>query len=234
MSFLMMLAFGHSAVASTPSPSPTPTPTTYTKTFTSNASFPVPAGVSVLKSAVGKGAAGSTSQSTTNQSAQVSEVLFYHTLSGGAVSGALTWDFFTDAATIASNISKGGSGQQAGPKYTGYGGDNTYSLNPEYTVTWSNAVPGSASASYSSQWQMSGQIGSSTSDVAAIASVSWQEYGGTVSTTGASSTGFGKVFPGGTGGAATDTTFTNIAVTAGATYNVVVPPGGYITITWEA
>lgn len=55
---------------------------------------------------------------------------------------------------------------------------------------------------------------------------------GTPATTGASSTAFGKTFPGGTGGAATTTTFTNIAITPGASYSIVVPSGGSITITY--
>ena len=50
--------------------------------------------------------------------------------------------------------------------------------------------------------------------------------------TGASTTGFGKTFPGGTGGAATPTTFNNVAVIAGASYSIVVPSGGSLTITY--
>lgn len=50
--------------------------------------------------------------------------------------------------------------------------------------------------------------------------------------TGASTTAFGKTFPGGTGGPATTTTFSNIAVTPGASYSIVVPSGGSITITY--
>jgi hypothetical protein len=51
-------------------------------------------------------------------------------------------------------------------------------------------------------------------------------------TTGASTTGFGKTFPGGTGGAGTNTTFTNVAVTPGSNYSVVVPSGGSLTINY--
>lgn len=51
-------------------------------------------------------------------------------------------------------------------------------------------------------------------------------------TTGASTTGFGKTFPGGTGGAATPTTFNNVAVTPGVSYPIVVPSGGSLTITY--
>jgi hypothetical protein len=58
--------------------------------------------------------------------------------------------------------------------------------------------------------------------------------GGSPATTGASATGFGKVFPGGTGGAAADTSFANVPVTALASYPVSVPVGGSITITYKA
>jgi hypothetical protein len=51
-------------------------------------------------------------------------------------------------------------------------------------------------------------------------------------TTGASTTAFGKTFPGGTGGAASTTTFSNIAVTPGGSYSIVVPSGGLITFTY--
>lgn len=51
-------------------------------------------------------------------------------------------------------------------------------------------------------------------------------------TTGASTTGFGKTFVGGTGGAATPVTYNNVAVTSGASYSLVIPSGGSITITY--
>lgn len=51
-------------------------------------------------------------------------------------------------------------------------------------------------------------------------------------TVGASSTGFGKTFPGGNGGPASITTFTNVAVVSGDPYNIVVPTGGEVTINF--
>lgn len=50
--------------------------------------------------------------------------------------------------------------------------------------------------------------------------------------TGASTTGFGKDFPGGTGGPASPTTYNNVAVTPGASYSIIVPSGGSLTITY--
>jgi hypothetical protein len=52
-------------------------------------------------------------------------------------------------------------------------------------------------------------------------------------TTGASATGFGKVFPGGVSGPSSDVTFLNVPVTAMASYSVVVPAGGQIKITYK-
>lgn len=52
------------------------------------------------------------------------------------------------------------------------------------------------------------------------------------STNGANTTGFGKTFAGGVGTNATPVTYNNVPLTSGATYNLVVPAGGYITITY--
>lgn len=57
--------------------------------------------------------------------------------------------------------------------------------------------------------------------------------GSSPATTGASATGFGKVFPGGVGGPASTYTYPNVAVTALASYPVVVPTGASITITYK-
>ena len=51
-------------------------------------------------------------------------------------------------------------------------------------------------------------------------------------TTGSPTTAFGYTFPGGTGGAATPVTYNNVAVTPGASYSIVVPSGGSVSITY--
>jgi hypothetical protein len=51
-------------------------------------------------------------------------------------------------------------------------------------------------------------------------------------TTGGSTTGFNLTFPGGYGGAAQAQTYSNVGVTPGGQYNIVVPPGGSITISY--
>lgn len=61
--------------------------------------------------------------------------------------------------------------------------------------------------------------------------------GGSPPTTGPSASitapGFSRVFPGGTGGAGSIVTFNDVPVTGGTSYNVFVPTGGTITITWR-
>jgi hypothetical protein len=57
---------------------------------------------------------------------------------------------------------------------------------------------------------------------------------GTSATTGASATGFGKTFAGGSGGAATTASYSNVTVTSGGSYAVVVPTGAMIQITYYA
>lgn len=58
--------------------------------------------------------------------------------------------------------------------------------------------------------------------------------GGSPATTGASANGFGKVFYGGVGGTASDSSYTNVPVTAGVSYSLTVPSGASITITYKA
>lgn len=52
------------------------------------------------------------------------------------------------------------------------------------------------------------------------------------STTGANSSGFGKTFSGGVGGLAVASSYSDVAVTPGASYPVTVAPGGYVTIEY--
>lgn len=51
-------------------------------------------------------------------------------------------------------------------------------------------------------------------------------------TNGAPTTGFGYTFAGGSGGPATPVTYNNVPITPGATYNLVIPAGGSISIEY--
>ena len=59
-------------------------------------------------------------------------------------------------------------------------------------------------------------------------------YQSTPATTGAAASGFGKTFPGGTGGPATPQSFKDVAVTPGQQFSITVPSGGSITISYYA
>lgn len=102
---------------------------------------------------------------------------------------------------------------------------NTYTSTPYRSpqtsgnITYSSIVSGGNTAS---DWQLSAP---------------GYDLGGN----GTAATGLGKTFPGGTlSGSepyrttvpATTTTFTNVVVTPGATYSIVVPSGGSLTITY--
>ncbi len=58
------------------------------------------------------------------------------------------------------------------------------------------------------------------------------EFESSPGTTGASTTAFGYTFAGGVNVPATPATFNNVAVTPGASYSIVVPSGGSVTITY--
>jgi hypothetical protein len=209
--------------------------TLQTRTFTANGTWVTPLTVVELVSLVGKGGAGSPSSSSTVARGFTLDFVFGTSGSGGANSGALGWSAFSDASGAVSAINGGGSGTILGTTYTGFLGDNTYQISLN-TGHYSNAVPGSASASYSAGWKFSGPVINGDNG---SAGVSWLEYGGTIpATTGASTTGFGKTFPGGFGGAATPVTYPNgsspapIAVTPGASNGFTIQAGGSLTFTW--
>lgn len=50
--------------------------------------------------------------------------------------------------------------------------------------------------------------------------------------TGDSSSALGYTFPGGVGGPATPATYNNVSVTPNASYSIIVPGGGYVTIQY--
>ncbi|WP_208281730.1 hypothetical protein [Massilia oculi] len=61
----------------------------------------------------------------------------------------------------------------------------------------------------------------------------YSDGGSSPPTTGASATGLGKTFPGSYGNTTpAATSFPNVPVTGGASYNIVVPAGGLVTVTY--
>jgi hypothetical protein len=143
-----------------------------------------------------------------------------------------TWVAPDGISLLASVVGRGAPGTSGGSTFWTY-----YTTRTEYFVDASgNATPLSSSSS-------GPDGGSSLPEDYCDAPVSagsgstmvCYEFSGTAysapPTTGASATGFGKTFSGGTGGAATATTYNNVAVAPSTGYPVVVPSGATIQIT---
>lgn len=197
-----------------------------TRTFTSNETWVVPFGVPVLATVSGYGAAG---QSYTIQSASVTVASVSSTNSAGANTSSYTWnDLNAILTSTVANLNTGGSGKAYDSvSVTVYNNGNQSASAGIFAVGY-EVVGASAIADTSPGWSSSGSI-SYGSDAFARVGFSYYDY---TPTTGASATAFGRTFPGGTGGPASPTNFTNVAVTEGASYPVVVPAGGSVTITY--
>lgn len=203
-----------------------------TKTFTANGTWTAPITTSRIDTAAGKGAAGAPAYTDPNTQQTVTVMTVFGSSSpgpsSGYASGTLSWSSLrAQALNYQTEINSGGTGNDTALAYTQY-------TDSKYTqvgsrVDWVNAIPGTASASFVS-FPSSGSVSAGANGTA---SVTYTQQGAThPATTGASATAFGKTFPGGTGGSATTTTFNSISITPGATYNIVVPAGGSLTITY--
>lgn len=199
------------------------------KTFSANESWTVPAGVTNLVAMSGKGASGTPQSSGTRTASSQTDSITGHTSGSGPTSGSLSWgDFQADVSNGFSAVNGGGSGSYYGVIYHGYPGTNTYDITLQQGV-YSNAIAGTATVIKSAGWKNSGPVLGTDYGFAVI---NYTQSYTIAATTGASATGFGKTFPGGVGGAATVTNFSNVPVTPLSSYNVVVPAGGSITITY--
>lgn len=207
-------------------------PVTVTRTFTATENFVVPAGVTVLSKIEGKGQDGQPSGygPSSTQSINVASVTGA-TSGSGAIRSVRAWDYFTaHAYGMVNKVNTGGSGSEA----AGY---LIYVQYPDQTSTttssgaaWTDAVAGSALFT-STSWGFDGEI--SPGDQG-MARVQYTRKGAFIpATTGLSASAFGKTFPGGAGGPATMTGYTSVPVTPGATYQVTVPTGGSVTITYQ-
>jgi len=213
-----------------------------TVSFTANGTWVAPAGVSTVVSASGNGAAG------------VSDYV-------GQVSGRqfTAWGFetgfnvnapYAQWANVYNSYSIALS--QLNLSYPAYGPS---ALSPDYLVFLSTndywgSITGSStnlSATLLTSYDVIVSGSPKTSGDITYASLSSIEgwsvyiYGYIAGGAGAASTALGQTFPGGTytgsypngvGNAATTTTFTNIAVTPGDSYPIVVPSGGVVTLQY--
>jgi len=203
-----------------------------TTTFTSNGTWVAPAGVALVIVLSGRGQDGSPYPLTSNTQYWTFDWPGARSNPPYAQWGDLYGAATSARAAIAATI--GGPGPSnvltSLRYYIGTGStwdpaDENYSDYSGYTVTGVDAVGvGNGSP------QTSGNI---------IYPPGYNSWVFTVYLTapgflGASSTALSQTFPGGNSGPAPVTTFNNIAVTPGASYPIVVAPGGYVTIQYLA
>jgi flagellar capping protein FliD len=209
---------------------------TTTITFLTSQTWTCPAGVVTLLTVVGKGQDGTPATGggygpATHHTAEVAVVQGVSDTLGSARLRFWSWGASqSDISAIRDQINVGGSGS-----YTSYSIDQYTDdyLKSTVTTTWTGAIPGSAATSVSARWKTSGNV--VTTDFGVL-TATWDELGtysgGTAATTGSNTTGFSKTWNGGVGVGAVSTTYTNITVVPATGYPVVVPTGGYISITY--
>lgn len=193
-----------------------------TETYTASRTWVCPLGVSNLVSVVGKGQNG-TNDSSVAANAAVIDVIYRTDASTGT--GYATWGNFQGiAAAVAADINDNGSASfNQSIVYVWPDGTNDLT---SYAQSITGAVPGSASAATDAGWQTSGEISNSGSN--------FVNYSASVpGVAGSNTTGFTKTFSGGAANtAAIAVTYNNIAVVGGMSYSLVIPAGGYITLSY--
>lgn len=210
-------------------------------TFTSNGTWVAPAGVSNVVSASGKGAAGTSDYPDTFAGQ------YYGLQSSSAQPNSPYAQWGTVYGTYQTGLS-----QVSSRSYPGYGPssfnyfDTIYvdssnmwvrynfgaaNLSSTYVTGYSTSAVGTPSTSGNMTYANTGVISGWNITLNTIAA------GGA----GAAATAIGQTFPGGTysgsypngvGNAAVTTTFTNVAVTPGTSYPIVVPSGGEVTLQY--
>ena len=214
------------------------------QTFTSSTTWVAPATVTNLLAVIGKGQDGGSDYQGNISVSTVSITNVAGT--GGTISLPITWSGVANTAKICANVYTAGGYQLAyhadDREFTFYSNLtasfvdlnnwSAYTTFPYYLVagTWSlqsyggapNPPSGNATYGASGGYYANGDI----------------IYPGGP---GANTTGFGYTFTGGgtsgsypnaTGDPATPASYTNVAVTPGASYSLSIPAGGYITIQY--
>ena len=194
-----------------------------TETFTSSQTWVCPLGVSLLNTLTGKGQDGSaiTAQNTTTVIVNIN-----YQASGTGVNGSATWINFDGALNgWVSTLNSSGSVSYTRAVVNSYP-DGTITFVSQATQSISSAVPASASKLTYGAWAASGAITASGDGA-----INYNYY--VPAAPGANTTGFGYTFAGGAASTpATAVGYLNVPVTSGASYSLVVPSGGSITITY--
>lgn len=199
--------------------------TLQTVTFNANATWVAPAGVNLLPSVIGHGVNGTADSTTTRTTAAMTVV--FHATGSGTDPDLNDWSNVQGVVDSAIGIVDAGGFQTFNT-----GRLDKYANGTETLTTGSstvNAVAATAAGVYSGGWHTSGPITNSGTG-------SVQYTSPVAGTTGASATGFGFTFAGGTPTTPTaaTTTNSNVSVTPAASYTIVVPAGATIQITYYA
>ena len=217
--------------------------TLQTYTYTFSTTFEIPAGVTTLESLSGYGGTGAPAQSYVaptfaQTSVRVVGLDYFPGNTGGLFEGNYGWAGLTSLATGARDAFNAGNDTTSSYVLTQYQSSGIY----RYSFGSSTANPGvdvynAQSITYSPNWLFSGDIagGDYISAYADVVVNYYTSYGqpALAATTGADTTGFGKIFPGGVGGPASFTSFGPQTITPGP-YTFVVPSGGSITFSFYA
>ena len=209
-----------------------------TQTFTSNTSFVAPGFLTQLETAVGYGSVAVADTATsgvvanhyvTNAVSQPTPpFLLWQTIDAGADASA---------ASIAAN--SGTNLINMNSKYYFVDASSNYSFFTISDATW--IVGSSFTKNILGSHPTTGNV--LFSQISAGGNFGWTVSANYIAlgSAGTATTGFGRTFPGGTltgttpfrtAVAPSTTTFTNVAITPGTTYNIVVPSGGSLTITY--
>jgi hypothetical protein len=183
------------------------------RTFTSSTTFTVPYGVTQLVSLTGVGGA-------TTSASVVSVAITYSPTGTGTPGSSATWANFQSVKNSNQTAMAAGGSCTIQQSYSTVYSDGTNDGATIYPTTFTDVVAGTAYTTTSGGWASSGPITSSGE-----ADITYQQYGGSTS-------GFGKTFAGSTGSGAATATYNNVAVTENTPYNLVIPTGGSITITY--
>ena len=192
----------------------------FTQTFASNATWIAPPGVNVLATLSGRGAPGNASNVISIGYTIVS--VSYQPSGTSGVGGSFDWTSpYSYAQSVASDMNADGAASWV-----------QYFIDvwPDQSNRTTSQNPLSDSGNNRDWYATGPSSGPATSN----GSVSIHGTYNVPATTGAAATAFGKTFAGGTGGAAPTNSYTDVAITSGNSYPIVVPAGGQVTISYFA
>ena len=208
--------------------------TLITQTFTSNATWVAPAVTNNIVTLVGQGAAGNAAfWSTFNNVGATVQAITDCSFSvyGASLDYSVPYGQAQSIQTIVSGWTTSPSGQSVSftRVYVYYWCPGTSNWRVS-AITFSGNVRRLGTVSLVGSMPTSGAVPTppGSQQNALCDNLEFE----TAATTGASTTAFGYTFLGGTGGAATPVTYSNVAVTPLVSYSIVVPAGGSVSITY--